>query len=220
MSQLALPFQTSANLYKKEDFLLTEENAKAFKALKTFFNQKDFSVSQITQIILKGEKSSGKTHLLNNFAVKTNAEFLNKSDLLDVNLVSIFSKNQFYILEDFNEISDENLLFHILNAANEANAFLVLSCNYSPNFKLKDLNSRLKNIPIAEIENLSEETAKQLLTNYLARKQIRLSAKFISAIVQKIDRNYQSLLDASKRVELAIQENGKGFSLKIIEKIF
>ncbi len=220
MSQLALPFQTSSNLYKKEDFLLTEENAKAFKALKVFFDQKDFSVSQIAQIILKGEKASGKTHLLNNFAVKTNAEFLDKSDLLDVNLVSIFSKNKFYILEDFNEISDENLLFHILNAANEANAFLVLSCNDSPNFKLKDLNSRLKNIPISEIDNLSEETAKQLLTNYLARKQIRLSAKFVSTTVQKVDRTYQSILDASKRVELAIQENGKGFSLKIIEKIF
>jgi glycosyltransferase involved in cell wall biosynthesis len=51
---------------------------------------------------------SGKTHLLNIFANKYNAEFISKEVLNDNNPLNIFANNKFFIVDDFSEINDLN----------------------------------------------------------------------------------------------------------------
>ncbi len=211
--QLSFPFQSSAefDLFKEEDFLLLTENSAAFNFCKKFFSQKDFATSQFQSLILKGAKASGKTHLLQIFSKKTAAEFLDKDKILGVNPANFFTANRLYILENFAEIKDEELLLRLINSAVEAGAFLLLSAQEIPQFKLKDLASRLKNIHTVEIKNPSHESLKLLLANQFSRRQIKLSRPTLNFISDNIERSFEAVFSAVKLLE------AKGQNLKLAE---
>ena len=218
--QLSFPFQKKENSFDEESFLLLGENAAAFKFFKIFFSQKDFVSSRFPSSILKGSRGCGKTHLLNIFAQKSQAEFLKKDEISGVNFGNFFAQNQFYILEDFDEIKDEELVLHLINSASEAKAFLALSTKENPQFRLKDLDSRLKNIFCVEIKEPSEDSLKQLLVNGLAARQIKLSRAAIDFIVGRIERSYVAVIAALKLIETAVSQDGNGFGMAKIKKIF
>ncbi|MBU6338433.1 MAG: hypothetical protein KGQ36_00445 [Rickettsiales bacterium] len=219
--QLNLDLQTDKdkNPYLEQDFLLCDENSAAVNFLEKFFAQKKFSQAQFSSLILRGAAKSGKTHLFNIFAKKTNAEFLLIDEISHHNLSSIFSENKFYILENIDEIKNEELLFHLINAAFANKAFLLLSAKGKTEFQLKDLTSRIKNIFALEIKNPSFETIKMLLINSFARKQLKVSRDVIDVIVSNIERSYEAVFNAVKLVEFYYQENGKNITAKEIKKI-
>lgn len=201
MAQLSFSFSDDQN-YAAEDFIFLDENLSARNFLNSFFVQKDFTKSQLTSLILKGEKASGKTHLLHIFAKKFGAEFLDSQKISQLNLANFFTQNHFYILDDFDEIADEEILLRLINSAAEAKAFLLLSAQNISRFKLRDLVSRLKNIFIAEIKNLGLDAVEQLLANGLARRQIKLSKQEIKLMSNKIDRSYAAILEVLNEISL------------------
>ncbi len=219
--QLSLPFQTStkADLFKEEDFLPLTENSAAINFLKKFFEQKDFVSSQFQSLILKGAKDCGKTHLLHIFAKKFAAEFLDQEKIIGVNPADFFTAHQFYILENVAEITDEGLVLRLINSAVEAKAFLILSSRNAPQFSLKDLASRVKNIFSVEIKNPSQESLKLLLTNSFSRKQIKLSRAVIDFVSENIARDYESLFAAVRLLEFCSQESAKALDLNAVKKI-
>lgn len=222
MLQLSLPLQISdsSDVYKEEDFCLLAENIDAFNFLKKFLSQKDFAIAPFASLILKGEDGAGKTHMLQILAKKFPLEFLQKAEISEINLIRIFEKNKCYVLENIEEITDDNFLFHLINAAFEANAFLILSSNFKLNFQLKDLISRLKNIYQIEIKNPGLETIKLLLLNLFSRKQIKLSKSIIDYIAGSIDRNYLAILAAVKKIDFYLQEHSKNLTLKQVKTMF
>ncbi len=218
--QLSLPFQTSSQeeFFKEEDFLLLSENSAAVDFCKKFFSQKKFSSSSFSSFILQGEEASGKSHLLHNFAKKTQAEFIKKEAIEGLNLAEIFQQNQFYILENIDEIENEELLLHLINSASEAGAFLVLSLRVIPQFKLKDLISRFKNIFLISIKSITEESSKLLLFSQLARKQIKVSRHIIDFVIRDSERGYKSVLSSAKYLEFLTQEKGSALKLSDFKK--
>ncbi len=221
VAQLFFPFQTGNNhdSYLEEDFLLLDENSAALNFLKEFFAQKDFVNSRFPSLLIKGPQASGKTHLLNIFARKFHAEFLTKEKLSEVNPAGFFAANHFYIFENIEQIENDELLFHLINSAFEAKAFLILTSVPQVNFQLKDLMSRLRNIFAVEIKNPSDETIKQLLVNGFARRQIALSNQVINFISDNIAKNYAAIFLLIKKVELHCQESGKNLTVKEIAEI-
>jgi len=117
------------------------------------------------------------------------------------------------------EIKDDELLFHLINSAFEAGAFIIFSLQKFDEFKLKDLVSRLKNIFICEIENLEKSSIKPLVMNFLARRQIKLSAAIINFISQNCDANYAAVLDAINKVEDFCHKNKGEILLKNLKEI-
>lgn len=222
MAQLSFLFETNSEteIYKEDDFVILPENSAAINFLKKFFAQEHFFAVQFPSLILKGAKASGKTHILHVFAKSFNAEFIDKEKIYDANLTAFFTADKFYILEDINEIKDEELVLRLINSAFEAKAFLILSVTNSPHFHLKDLNSRLKNIFSAQIKNPSHEAVKQLLSNGFSRRQIKLPGKSIELISNKIERSYEAVLAAVKKVEFHCQETGQNITMKELGEMF
>ncbi len=190
--QLSLPFSEDQN-YAEKDFIFLEENLVARNLLNNFFTQKDFAKSQLPSLILRGEEASGKTHLLHIFAKRCGAEFLDSQKISQLDLVSYFTQNHFYVFDDFDKITDEELLLRLVNSAAEAKAFLLLSAKNISRFTLRDLVSRLRNIFVGEIKNPSLEAVEQLLASGLSRKQIRLSKQEIKSISRQVDRSYVAI---------------------------
>lgn len=221
MAQLSFSFENyfNKNPFNEEDFILLPENSTAVEFLNKFFAQKDYINSPIQSLILKGDGSSGKTHLLHVFAKKFNAEIINRKNISLVNPANFFSKNHFYIFDDVDEVSDEELILHLINSALEAKAFLILSGKNNWQFTLRDLNSRLKNIIDIAIENPSLDSIKQLLANGFSRRQIKLSNQIIDFIADNIDRSYEATLIAIKKIEFYCCESGKDLSMKMVKAI-
>jgi chromosomal replication initiation ATPase DnaA len=215
--QLYLPFfeEAKSNFFSEESFLKLKENSISRKLLENFFTKKTDQ-----SLVLIGEAASGKTHLLHIFAQKFGAEFLSKDQILGINLSNFFTPNCFYIFENIDRIHDQNLLLHLINSAAEAQAFLILSTQKLVKFQLKDLESRLKNIFTAQIENPELESVKQLLAHHLAIKQIKLSRHIINFITNQIKHDYQAIFDAAKLIEFYIQESGKNITIPMAQKIF
>ena len=221
MQQLSLdlPIKENSDPYLEEDFVLLDENSAAVNFLSKFFAQKKFSQAQFPSLLLRGPAQSGKTHILNIFAKKFQAEFLQIAEISDQNLSSFFSENKFYILENINEIADEKLLFHLVNAAAESKAFLILSSQNKAQFELKDLSSRIKNIFALEIKNPSQEAIKMLLINAFSRKQLKVSKGVIDFIASHSERTFEAVVVSVKLVEFYTAEVGKNITIKEMKKI-
>jgi chromosomal replication initiation ATPase DnaA len=216
---LDLPIKENSDPYLEEDFVLLDENSAAVNFLSKFFAQKKFSQAQFPSLLLRGPAQSGKTHILNIFAKKFQAEFLQIAEISDQNLSSFFSENKFYILENINEIADEKLLFHLVNAAAESKAFLILSSQNKAQFELKDLSSRIKNIFALEIKNPSQEAIKMLLINAFSRKQLKVSKGVIDFIASHSERTFEAVVVSVKLVEFYTAEVGKNITIKEMKKI-
>ena len=221
MQQLSLdlPIKENSDPHLEEDFVLLDENSAAVNFLSKFFAQKKFSQAQFPSLLLRGPAQSGKTHILNIFAKKFQAEFLQIAEISDQNLSSFFSENKFYILENINEIADEKLLFHLVNAAAESKAFLILSSQNKAQFELKDLSSRIKNIFALEIKNPSQEAIKMLLINAFSRKQLKVSKGIIDFIASHSERTFEAVVVSVKLVEFYTAEVGKNITIKEMKKI-
>jgi len=216
---LDLPIKENSDPHLEEDFVLLDENSAAVNFLSKFFAQKKFSQAQFPSLLLRGPAQSGKTHILNIFAKKFQAEFLQIAEISDQNLSSFFSENKFYILENINEIADEKLLFHLVNAAAESKAFLILSSQNKAQFELKDLSSRIKNIFALEIKNPSQEAIKMLLINAFSRKQLKVYKGVIDFIASHSERTFEAVVVSVKLVEFYTAEVGKNITIKEMKKI-
>ncbi len=161
--------------------------------MRNFLSQRDFSASPIQSMILQGEKSCGKTHLLKFFGEKFNLNFVEQSDEMPTKILANFQENDFVIFEDLQLVKNQEWLFHLINSAREAKLFLILTSDGTEKFSLKDLNSRIKNIAVCRIENLSEKSLEELVLNRLSRRQIRLSQKAIKAITGAAGLNYSKI---------------------------
>lgn len=217
--QLFIDFKTDKNLeFNESDFILCEENNKAFSLLTKFFSQNKSDTNIIKSIILKGDKYCGKTHLFKIFSKQFDVTNIDLTELSNINFADFFKSNQFYILEDIDKISDQKLLFHIINCANENNSFLAMSAQSLNNFSLKDLDSRIKNIIKVEIENLKSDSMKLFIVNILSRKQLKISNNIVDFIVKNSDRNFEKIFFLIEKIENYCFEYKKSPNYKDIEK--
>jgi len=213
--QLSLLNKKELNNYQEEDFVISDEISKPYEILTKFFNQENYQISPIQNIFLNGPKYCGKTHLLNILSKKKNVvKFTSKTELSN-----LFQENYFYIFEDIDEVTNQELLFNIINLAKEEGAFLIFTSSEEVKFSLKDLNSRFKNFFKITIENPSVNTIKQLLINYLSRKQITLSGNILNYITTNIKRDYETLFKFVDLLDKKSNSLNSKISLKDVEEL-
>ncbi len=221
MSQLFFRFpEKSVDIknFSDENFVRLPQNSVAFNFLQQFFTQNNSGVKSIPNLILKGAKSSGKTHLLKIFATKYRANFWQNS--LETNPTQIFQPSGFYIIENIENFCDENLLLSLINSAFESKAFLVMSAQFLPNFSLPDLKSRIRNIVNCEIENPDLDAIKILLLERFSRMQIKASSPVIEYIANNILRSYAAIEEIVKNCEIELFESGRNLSLGEVKGLF
>ncbi len=208
MNQLLLPFIAEKNLTKSE-FLILPENTKAVKSLTSFLQQKNFTESRLHSLILKGETLCGKSHLLRHLAEKHSLEIFTAEEIATKNLTNLFDKNRFYAIENIELIKNEELILNILNSANDAHAFLILTTQKISPFQLRDLQSRWKNIQVLEIKNPDENSIKQILSYQLSNKQIKLSSVNLNFLAKSISQNYETIFSLVKLLEFYSGQKNK-----------
>lgn len=221
--QLSFPIINKGEQFDKASFIDITENAEAknflFNFAKNNYLVSDYDAHLHHNMILQGPRCCGKTHLLSILSDEYSAKFLTLGQINNLEFLATLPKKKIYIVEDLDQIDDDEVVLRLINFAREAKIFLIFSLVDFDKFKLPDLISRLKTIPIAKIENLSEQSIKEFFTAILINYNIALSQSKIDFIIKNCQRNYKTVIFTSQKIAEFYDEFLRQPSLNEIKEI-
>ena len=113
MNQLTFKFPFKTN-YFEEDFYVSTNNFSAYKLIESWPKWSSRFVN------IFGPSGCGKTHLANIFKKKINSYLIKASELNDISLSLIKSKDCL-IIDDYKNNIEEKLFYSILNQSYQSN---------------------------------------------------------------------------------------------------
>ena len=214
INQTIIKFDYDKN-FKNTDFILSRSN----KHIYDFLNRWPKWEKNFINII--GQKSSGKTHLINIFIEKykgkrIDAQSLNEADL---NKIELYEN---IIIEDLTSNINENLLYSFLDLIEQNNKYLIItSLNQVVhiNFKLLDLRSRLKSFLLLNIEQPDDELIFGIILKNLSDRQISIDKKLIDYIVKRIERSYSKIHNFIYKIDQLSLKKKKSIDFKLIKEV-
>ncbi len=90
-------------------------------------------------------------------------------------------------------------LFHLLNAAREEDAFLLLTAREAPvawGVGLKDLASRLRALPVVALEEPEDSLLRAVLVKLFADRQLVVDSEVVEYLARRMERS----LDAARKL--------------------
>ena len=212
--QLIFNFPFRKN-YLKQDFYVSKNNFNAFKLIESWPQWPGRFIN------IFGPIGCGKTHLVNILSNKINGLIIS-SQKIDENIINQFKTKECLIIDDFDNDIDENLLYSIINLANQDNKYLIISSPISLKkfkIKLKDLNSRFTSFIEVGIDLPTDDLVRVILTKNFSDKQITISKKNIDYILNNIDRSYEKINLFSSLIDNLSLEKAKPVNLKLIKDV-
>ena len=212
--QLILKFP-SQQAYKKEDFYVSPSNQEAYNLI-------DSWPKWIKRIVnIYGPSGSGKSHLASILKSKTSTFDIDAKNLNEETFFK-FKTKEALIIENMNEKVQEKLLFSLWNVALQDNKYLLINSIKpinSINFKLKDLNSRVKSSLVIGINLPSDDLISVILAKNFSDKQIKVEKKHIDYIIKRIDRSYEKISQFILILDKYSLKKGSPFALKMIKEV-
>ena len=214
LNQLLLDFDHKIE-FNEHDYYVSKSNYFAFNLIQnwTKWEKKILNIS--------GDTFSGKTHLAKIFQNKSKALYLSHKDVNE----EIFKKiklNEFIIIDDFEKIKNENLLYSLFNLIYHDNKYLLILSNRAISdidYSLDDLNSRAKNCIFAQIENPDDDLIFAIIVKSFSDRQIKLEKKFLEYIIKRIERSYGKIYEFIYKVDELSLKKKKPVNLKTIKEI-
>ncbi len=212
--QEIIKFNYNQNL-KYDDFYISKSNKHILDLLNNWPKwQKNF-------INIIGEKSSGKTHLINIFLKKFKGLKILAKDLDNDHLDKI-KVHQNIVIENLSDQINEKLFFTLQNVIEQDNKYLIVTSLkpiVSLNFNLNDLNSRSNNFLLQNIEKPDDELMFALIVKNLSDRQIILDKKLIFFIIKKINRSYSEIFKFIYKIDELSLKKKKPIDLNIIKSV-
>ena len=208
--QLALPL-TFKTLKNRENFIVSECNQSAVKLIDNIeFWKNSKKINSIPAILIYGPTGCGKTHISSIFQQQNSCITLCSITARDIRLAE---KGNNFIIDDFSpgkKFLPETVM-HFLNEVtyNSGSAlFLSRSSAFDMEWKLDDLNSRLRSIMSCEIKLPDEILLYSFLVKYADDKKLILTDKQCIFIIERVERNFETvikIIDNLDRVSLEIK---------------
>ena len=219
--QMALPlkFKTIKN---RENFIVSKCNEEAVRLIEnSAFWQNKKQINSIPAAIIFGPKSSGKTHLSQIFKDYNQCEYL--SSMSSFNLDEI-QEGQTFIIDDFipSEKYPSELVMHFLNRVTYQDGSVLFLSNLSPSnmdWKLEDLNSRIRSLMCSEIKLPDDVLLYSFMVKYSNDKKLFIDDNQLIYILQRLERSFDSVISFIDRLDVYSLETKKKISYKIIKNI-
>ena len=214
LNQLLLNFNQKQN-FNYNDFYVSESNFYAFKLIDTWPKWE----KKILNIY--GETGCGKSHLSQIFISKHKAKLF-KENQLNNDLLLKLKLYENLILDEFENRTDEKLLYSLFNLVEQDNKFLIINSKkpiIEEEFVLNDLKSRVKNCLLAEIKIPDDELIFALILKNFSDKQINIDKKIIDYIVKRIDRSYRKISEFIYKLDELTLKKKKPINLKTINNL-
>ena len=208
--QLALPL-TLKTLKNRDNFIISECNQSAVKLIDNIDLWKNSKrINSIPAILIHGPPGCGKTHISSIFEQQNNCITLSSIITKDIRLAE---KGNNFIIDNFSPgISfTPEIVMHFLNEVTyNSGSVLFLSrlSAFDMEWKLDDLNSRLRSIMSCEIKLPDEILLYSFLVKYADDKKLILTDKQCIYIIERIERSFETIIkiiDNLDRISLEIK---------------
>ena len=219
--QLALPLKFKS-IKNRENYIVSKCNIEAVKLIEnSIFWQNRKTINSIPGAIIYGPKGSGKTHLCSILKQNFDCDYLTS---LSNNSLEQVTEGKSFILDNFlpGKRYPSELVMHFINQVTNKEGSLLLLSRQSPyemNWKLDDLNSRIRSLISSEIKLPDDDLLYSLIVKYSSEKNLFLSDKKIIYILERLDRSYESIIKVIDRLDTHSLEVNEKVTYKIIKII-
>lgn len=184
--QLALALDHTIS-YAREDFLEGPSNEKALALVERWPDWPS------RLIALVGPEGSGKSHLAAIWAAASGARVISARRLGETDLPQALATGAL-VVEDLDAPDlDERALFHLINLAREEGADILFTSRTSPPsilVRIRDLQSRLRMLPVVELEAPDDTLLRALLVKLASDRQLALDAALVNFLANRIERSF------------------------------
>ena len=220
-SQLALPLSFKI-LQNRENFILSESNKSAVKLIEKLKSwQINTNINSIPAALIYGPSGCGKTHLSHIYQQSNNSLFF--SSIVSQN-IRLAEKNKSFILDDFspgNNYPSETVMHFLNEVKYNSGSVLILSKKsaHEMDWGLPDLNSRLRSLMTCKIELPDDILLYTLLIKYADEKKIILNDKQCIYILDRVERNFETIIKVIDHLDRFSLETKKKITLNMINNI-
>jgi chromosomal replication initiation ATPase DnaA len=187
-----------------EDFLVSHSNAAAVELIDRWPDWPD------PASIVIGTQGSGKSHLAHVWRLRSSARLVAAGTLRDA-AVAELADGGALVVEDIDRgIAEEQALFHLLNRARESKLAVLLTSRVAPgdlSFAIPDLRSRMRALPLVEVQRPDEALLKAVLVKLFADRQLNVEPPVIEYLCLRMERSMEAadrLVGTIDRLALAM----------------
>ena len=163
----------------------------------------------------------GKTHLSHIYQQSNNSLFFSSIASQDIRLAE---KNKSFILDNFspgNNYPSETVMHFLNEVKYNSGSVLILSkqSSHEMDWGLPDLNSRLRSLVTCKIELPDDILLYTLLIKYADEKKIILNDKQCIYILNRVERNFETIIKVIDHLDRFSLETKKKINLNMINNI-
>jgi len=175
--------------YDAEDFLVSPANLAAVELIDAWPEWPHWAA------IVLGPTGCGKSHLANVWRARSGAEVV-QADNVDDGTVACLKSTGALVVEDIDlGVANQAILFHLLNVARQDKSTLLLTSAKAPGtlaIELPDLRSRLRALPVVQIDPPDEPLLRAVLVKLFADRQLTVDPAVISYIALRMERSMKA----------------------------
>lgn len=198
-----LPYRTA---YGRENFWVAPCNQEAIAWIDRYPDWPEHS------LLIYGPAGSGKTHLAALFSDTVIQAKDLKSDFRPD-----FQKKM--VVEDLQDLSDEEALFHLFNFMQEMGGDLLLTSRTIPQFQLSDLQSRLNMISKAEIVMPDENVLRAVAHKAFEDRHILVDDMVLDYLSNHLTRSFTFLQQVIERADKLSLETGRKITIPVLKQV-
>jgi chromosomal replication initiation ATPase DnaA len=200
---LALPVS-----WRDEDFLISDANRAAVAWIDRWPHW------PVPALVLTGPAGCGKSHLAHRFAARSGAVIVDAGRLADCDPLQLAAAAPSVVIEDADQAAAGHAvaLLHLINAAKEAAAVLLLTAKVAPAawaLPLADLASRLRAMATVEIAAPDDALLAAVLVKLFTDRQLRVDNGLIAYLLPRIERSFAAAKEVVAVLDAASLQRGR-----------
>ncbi len=192
--------------FGEEDFLISESNGDAYGLIESWPEWSDKALA------LSGPAASGKSHLAAIWASRSKARVLSARALNKADIPALVSARA-VVIEDVEKGNlPEAALFHLINLAQERQAFLLFTGVGEPALwpvTTPDLVSRFRRLAVARIAAPDDALIRALFVKLFVDRQLVVDTALVEYLSLRTERSFASVRSTVNRLDWETMASGK-----------
>jgi DnaA family protein len=221
MKQLGLPILLNSKM--RLGNFVGDKNQQILTFIDTLFTNTNSNV-----VIITGNKSSGKTHLLQGCTVaameqKLNAVYIDLKEALPEDLIAGLFTADWVCIDNIDVASSgqQQELFDLYNQIKKTQCKLIISAKSLPSELdlLNDLKTRLSLAVNFRLENLDDAQKIAILQSKMTDKNIDINTKIYAYLFKHYSRDLNDLLNAINQLDEASLQKKTNITIPLVKQV-
>jgi len=221
MKQLGLPISLNSKMLLSN--FVGKHNQQLVSFVENLMHDKDASV-----VFVSGEKSTGKTHILQGCALaamdaQLESVYIDVKQELPEGIISNLSDYHWVCIDNIENLNanQQQELFDLYNQSKQSGTKIVVSAPYLPNELdiLKDLKTRLSLACTFTLESLNDAKKIEIIHKQMMSKNIDIDIKVYEYLFKHFSRDLNDILEAIDLTDKYSLQQKKPISIPFVKKV-